>query len=78
MWSQNASVCGPLQVRETWNALQAFSPGTGYLNRNADTEDEERLRSLYGATKYERLVALKNRYDPTNVFRVHHNIKPTH
>jgi FAD/FMN-containing dehydrogenase len=65
-------------VRETWNALQAFSPGTGYLNRNSDTEDDVRLRSFYGANKYERLVALKNRYDPTNVFRVHHNIKPTH
>jgi FAD/FMN-containing dehydrogenase len=63
--------------RQTWSALQAFSPGTGYLNRNSDEEDQARLRTTYGARKYERLVALKNRYDPTNLFRLNHNIKPT-
>lgn len=64
-------------ARDTWSALQAFSPGTGYLNRNSDEEDQARLRTTYGARKYERLVALKNRYDPTNLFRLNHNIKPT-
>ena len=54
-----------------------FLPARVILNRNSDTEDDVRLRSFYGANKYERLVTLKNRYDPTNVFRVHHNIKPT-
>jgi FAD/FMN-containing dehydrogenase len=63
--------------RHTWSALQAFSSGAGYLNRNSDEEEQTRLRMAYGASKYEQLVALKNTYDPTNVFRVNHNIKPT-
>jgi FAD/FMN-containing dehydrogenase len=35
------------------------------------------VRAAYGDKTYERLVALKNRYDPTNLFRVNHNIRPT-
>ena len=34
-----------------------------------------RVRSAYGAN-YERLVALKNAYDPTNFFRLNQNVKP--
>ena len=33
--------------------------------------------TAYGAAKYDRLVALKNRYDPTNFFRFNQNIAPT-
>jgi FAD/FMN-containing dehydrogenase len=38
-------------------------------------EGEERIRAAYGAN-YERLVALKDKYDPTNFFRLNQNIKP--
>jgi FAD/FMN-containing dehydrogenase len=47
-----------------------------YLNYTSD-EGEDRVRSSYGEEKYARLVALKDRYDPTNVFRLNQNIKPS-
>jgi FAD/FMN-containing dehydrogenase len=46
-----------------------------YVNFLAD-EGRERVRAAYGDVKYERLVALKRRYDPTNVFRMNQNIEP--
>ena len=39
-------------------------------------EGEQRVREAYGPN-YERLVTLKNKYDPTNFFRLNANIKPT-
>jgi FAD/FMN-containing dehydrogenase len=38
--------------------------------------DTDAARSAYGAETYARLVALKNEYDPTNVFRLNQNIEP--
>ena len=40
-------------------------------------ERADRVRAGYGNTKYGRLVALKNKHDPTNLFRLNQNIKPT-
>lgn len=37
----------------------------------------EHLRSAYDEATYARLVAVKDAYDPQNVFRVNHNIPPT-
>ena len=56
-------------------AMQPFSSGV-YVNFLGD-EGQERARAAYGPKKYERLVALKNRYDPTNFFRVNQNIEPS-
>ncbi len=47
-----------------------------YLNFTSD-EGEDRVRDSYGAERYARLVALKDRYDPTNVFHLNQNIKPS-
>jgi hypothetical protein len=47
-----------------------------YLNFTSD-EGEERVRSAYGPRKYARLVALKDEYDPDNLFRRNQNIKPS-
>ena len=40
-------------------------------------EGDQRVRSAYGTAKYEQLVSLKNKYDPTNFFRLNQNITPT-
>ena len=63
-----------LWTREFWEAMQPFSTGLTYVNYL----DEGRPGSAVGsAARYERLVALKNRYDPTNLFRLNVNIQPT-
>jgi FAD/FMN-containing dehydrogenase len=61
-------------VRETWEAMQPFATGA-YVNFMSD-EPAASVRSAYGPEKYQRLVALKRRYDPDNVFRYNHNIVP--
>ena len=60
---------------ELWKAMQPFSSGGVYVNALGN-EGEERVKAAYG-TNYERLVALKNKYDPTNLFRFNQNIRPT-
>ena len=61
-------------VREMWSALQPHAVGV-YVNFIAD-EGDARVQEAYGAEKYERLVALKAKYDPTNFFRFNQNIDP--
>ncbi len=57
-------------------ALEPFANSGVYINVLTDDETEERIRASYGVN-YERLVALKNMYDPTNLFCMNQNIKPT-
>lgn len=61
-------------VREYDEALQPYSEGGGYVNFMA-SEDQDRVRVNYG-DNYERLAGIKARYDPTNFFRLNHNIEP--
>lgn len=63
-------------VRGTFDAVQPFATGAPYLNFLGD-EGQDRVRAAYGAATYDRLVAVKNRYDSTNLFRVNQNIRPT-
>jgi FAD/FMN-containing dehydrogenase len=68
-----------LAVRQAWvagfaAALQQGDTGA-YMNFLGD-EGEERLRSAYPGQTWERLAAIKRRYDPTNLFRLNHNIRP--
>jgi FAD/FMN-containing dehydrogenase len=62
-------------TREFWDAMQPHLEEGVYVN-NLGEEGEERVRAAYGPN-YDRLVALKNKYDPTNFFRLNQNIKPT-
>src|SRR4051812_7409218 len=62
-------------ARGAVEALSAGSRKGAYVNFMSDAGDQ-RLRATYGDAKYERLVALKRRYDPTNVFRLNQNITP--
>ena len=64
-------------AREFWAAMQPFSMGGTYVNFMTADEGQERVRAAYGSEKYDRLVALKNQYDPTNLFRSNQNIAPS-
>ncbi len=61
-------------TRECWEGLKPFLIAGAYGNYVTD-EGEAIAREAYGCN-YDRLVALKNKYDPTNFFRMNHNIKP--
>lgn len=65
-------------VRGTWEAVQPFSSGGVYVNYLGQADDEgiERIQEAYGVAQYERLLALKKQYDPTNLFRLNQNINP--
>jgi FAD/FMN-containing dehydrogenase len=60
---------------EFWQAMQSFTSGGVYVNYLGE-EDSDRVKAAYGRN-YERLVALKNKYDPTNILRCNQNIQPT-
>jgi Berberine and berberine like len=63
-------------VRNYWSALVEHAVGMGsYVNFMTDY-DEERVRSAY-VEKYARLEQIKAIYDPTNVFHLNVNIKPS-
>jgi hypothetical protein len=75
-WTDAAETENQLQwVREWWELMKPFSMAGEYVN-NLGEEGEDRVQASYGGN-YERLVALKDKYDPSNVFRLDANISPT-
>ena len=58
-----------------WEAVHPYTMGGAYVNFMME-EGEDRVKATYG-DNYDRLVEVKNKYDPTNLFRVNQNIKPT-
>jgi len=62
-------------ARDFWRAVEPFSHGA-YINHLDADDGATRVRGAYGPN-YERLVALKNQYDPGNLFRLNNNISPT-
>jgi FAD/FMN-containing dehydrogenase len=61
-------------AREFFAKSQPFASGGAYINFLTE-EETGRIADAYGAT-YKRLVELKKKYDPTNLFRMNQNIKP--
>jgi hypothetical protein len=63
-------------ARRFSRTIQPLSIGQFYLNYFPEG-NEKNIRAAFGAKNYNRLIMLKNKYDPKNFFRVNHNIKPT-
>ncbi|MFG2822807.1 FAD-binding oxidoreductase [Kitasatospora sp. NPDC048365] len=63
-------------TRGFWNAMRPHSSGGVYVNFLGQ-EGPGRVLEAYGRAKYERLTALKDRWDPENFFRVNQNIPPS-
>jgi FAD/FMN-containing dehydrogenase len=63
-------------ARATSDAMRPFMSGAAYVNYLGPDATREAVQSAYGPA-YSRLVALKDRYDPTNIFRLNQNIRPS-
>lgn len=61
-------------ARETFDALSPYMADRSYTNY-LSADDYDRVRQAYGPN-YERLIELKRRFDPDNLFRLNHNIDP--
>jgi FAD/FMN-containing dehydrogenase len=61
-------------AREFFAKSKPFASGGAYINFLTE-EETDRIASAYGPT-YDRLVAVKTKYDPTNLFHMNQNIKP--
>ena len=65
-------------ARKLSEVMRPFNTGSDYVNHSCLETDEgsARIKAAYGAN-YERPVALKDKYNPTNLFRHNQNIRPT-
>ncbi|MHC5012372.1 MAG: FAD-binding oxidoreductase [Planctomycetota bacterium] len=62
-------------AREAWSDMRRFSTGGTYINFLTEEEGDDRIRAAYGAN-YDRLVDVKTKWDPENVFCRNKNIAP--
>src|SRR5262245_46021050 len=62
-------------VRHAWTEVRPFTTGRTYINFQTADEDDDRIRETYG-DNFDRLLAIKKKYDPDNLFRVNRNIRP--
>ena len=61
-------------TRQFWTAMQPYSAGSVYVN-TLSADESSRISEAYGPN-YSRLAEVKAKYDPSNLFRVNHNIRP--
>ncbi len=79
MWMDPSEEAADAHVAWAKNLTEAMKPHTTngvYLNFTNEDGDE-RVRQTFGPEKYARLQALKDKYDPQNLFRLNANIKPS-
>ena len=62
-------------ARDYWQAVHPFDLAGAYPNFMMDDEGEARVKAAFG-DNYDRLAVVKKKYDPANLFRVNHNIRP--
>jgi FAD/FMN-containing dehydrogenase len=74
-WTEGEQAGHVAWAREFAQAMEPYATG-GYVNFMVDDATTD-LRRAYTQDAYRRLVALKNRYDPDNLFRVNHNVRPS-
>ena len=63
-------------ARATYDALRPHMARESYANYQTEDETEGAREQAFGPN-YERLVALKNKLDPTNLFHLNNNVRPT-
>jgi FAD/FMN-containing dehydrogenase len=63
-------------ARATHQAMDPWSTGGGYVNFTSEP-GKDNVQAAYPPDTYARLVAVKDRYDPTNLFRLNQNIRPS-
>ena len=60
-------------ARQLWKVMESFFEEGVYVNYMSEDESDARVKAAYGVN-YERLMAVKKKYDPTNFFRLNQNI----
>jgi FAD binding domain-containing protein/berberine-like enzyme len=76
-WEQGDAADGQIRwAREFGQAMEPYSAKDIALNFVMD-EGNERVQAAFGPDKYARLVALKDEYDPENLFSRNQNVKPS-
>ena len=63
-------------ARTAWRDMRRFSTGGTYINLLTEDEGDERIHAAYG-NNYDRLVELKSKWDPGNLFHMNKNIPPS-
>jgi len=62
-------------TRAAWEDMREFSTGGTYINFQTEDEGDDRIRAAYGKN-YDRLVQVKTKWDPENLFSMNKNIAP--
>jgi FAD/FMN-containing dehydrogenase len=63
-------------ARSSWLDLRSYSTGGTYINFLTEEEGGDRLHAAYGSN-YAKLVEIKRKWDPLNLFRANKNIAPS-